>query len=102
MGKASRKRRNPRRQPTPNNESLVPHSDAWFEALLRVDPWTALLTGAVLDRAQRLDVCSICGETSAPIYDLLEVPHLPLRLCSDCADIQRHMGTHIQPRLRNR
>ena len=85
MGKPSRKRRNPlimaRRQ-------LVPHTAEWFVELERIDPRKAALTRAVLHRARRLDSCSICGDTPAPIHDACDAPWLPLRLCADCVEIR--------------
>ena len=46
------------------------------------------MTGAVTEAADRLDVCSVCGDRPAPVYDLVETPFLSVRLCADCAAIQ--------------
>lgn len=100
MSKPSRKRRNPLRQMVQPDESLTPHSEAWFSALRQMNRKQALVTEALLDCTRDLDPCSICGDTPASIYTLVEESHLPVRLCSDCADIQRHMGTRIQLRVR--
>jgi hypothetical protein len=103
MSKPSRKRRNPRRQGTnssiPGNDHQMPHAPAWFAALARVTPHQAEMTRTVLGLANRRDVCSICGDTPALIYDTLEAPHLPVRLCADCAEIQAAMwGTQLRLR----
>lgn len=107
MSKPSRKRRNPPRQTSKNRgqcpirqECLpIPHSDAWFEASLETNTQQAMLTGIVVDRAGRLDVCSICGEDPAPVYELPGDPGLPLRLCKYCLEIRTWMfEEHFRPR----
>lgn len=104
MGKPSRKRRNPMHQSEGNGRSnpraLTPHSSAWFEAQLQTETLRALWTGEILGQAGRMDACSVCGDTPAPIYDDLEEPYLPLRLCADCIGWQQALGARLRLRPR--
>ena len=99
MSKPSRKRRNPLRQTGGQRHSrLVPHSDAWYAALVQIDPAQAFMTQAVVDHAGRPDVCSVCGDKPARIYDLTADPSLPIRLCDRCLVFQRELGARLQKR----
>lgn len=98
MSKPSRKRRNPLR-PHSSPQQLTPHTSAWFDAILQVDTDKALMTGSIVAHAGRLDVCSICGDAPAPIYDLLDDPFPPVRLCAECLGIRQAMfAESYQPR----
>ena len=90
MSKPSRNHMNPLRQATglPTPKTMTPHSNAWFETLLELDTVKAVITGAVVNQTGRIDVCSICGVMPAPIYDDVDEPYLPLRLCEDCFEIR--------------
>ena len=92
MSKPSRKRRNPI---IAERRSLTPHSPEWLALLVRIDPVKARMTYSVLHRSGRLDVFSICGDTPAPIHDLMHEPWLPVRLCADCAEIRNAMGDAV-------
>jgi hypothetical protein len=103
MGKPSRKRRNPLRQTAPHGgptlPTLIPHTNAWFEAMLPIDPVRALITTSVVERAGRLDACSVCGDSPAPIYDDLHAPHVPMRLCEFCLPFRVDvLGEQREPR----
>lgn len=103
MGKPSRKRRNPLYQSSvasqPENRRTIPQSPAWFAELSRVNARQAGMTKSLVRSAGRLDVCTVCGDTPALIYDSVEDPHLPLRLCDTCLVVQRDVfGTVLQLR----
>jgi hypothetical protein len=99
MGKPSRKRRNPLRQTTHHStRTLIPHTGAWFEAMLWTDTMRALYAGAIVNQAGHLEVCTACGDTPAPVYDDLEAPFLPVRLCADCVELLRADGARLQRR----
>jgi hypothetical protein len=85
MGTPSRKHRNP---VVAQRRLLVPHSPAWFAHLERCVPHQAAMTRVVLDRAGRVDTCSVCGDTPAPIFEDLDAPSLPIRLCAECLTIR--------------
>lgn len=69
--------------------TMEPHTPEWFAALCETHPHRAAMTCQVVTLAGRLDVCSICGDLPAPVYDDLDPPYLPLRLCDDCLTMQR-------------
>jgi hypothetical protein len=76
--------------------SLVPHSQEWFSALEAFNPAQAAMTRAVVAAAGRTDVCSICGDDPAAIYELIGRTSAPgavktMRLCVDCWTIRRSM-----------
>ncbi len=101
MSKPSRKQKNPLRQTAGpiSFRTMIPHSGAWFETLLELDPVKALMTGTLVHQTARIDVCSICGDMPAPIYDALDEPYLPLRLCDDCVRIRTTgFGERLQRR----
>ena len=101
MGKPSRKRKNPLRPhgSTDRRSPHMPHSSAWFETMLATDTHRAISTGIVLNRVGRLDACSVCGDAPAPIYDDLDAPFLPLRLCDGCLEIRTvGFGERYAPR----
>jgi hypothetical protein len=103
MTRASRTRQNPGRQDgsvSPLRSSReTPHSFAWLAALERANPRQATMTRTVLQRTGLRDVCSICGDSPAPIYDVLEEPFLPVRLCADCVQILTTIfGTQLRRR----
>lgn len=78
---------------------LDPHTPAWFAALALINSRQAGVTATIVARARRLDVCSVCGDVPAPIYDLAAPPHLSIRLCRDCLDCQRGMfGLRVRER----
>jgi hypothetical protein len=66
--------------------------------MLKTEPHRALITGTLVDMAGRSDICSICGDTPALVYDDLETPYLPLRLCDDCIRIQQVQGARLRLR----
>jgi hypothetical protein len=63
---------------------LAPHTPAWFRHLEAVDPPRAVLVRAIVAAAGRVDVCSRCAAVTAPIYDQVQAPWLPWRLCPTC------------------
>ncbi|WP_158665272.1 YiiX/YebB-like N1pC/P60 family cysteine hydrolase [Ensifer adhaerens] len=81
---------------------LAPHTIEWFASLERWDPPQAMMTRAVVDAAERSDVCSVCGDDPASDY-VLEESQRPLggpgtlRLCLDCFGIRRSMGELYVP-----
>jgi len=101
MSKPSRKRKNPLRQPTSPApfRTMIPHSSAWFEALFDINVIQAFATGALIDRTKREDGCTFCGSAPALIYDALDAPYLPLRLCNECFDLRTTaLGERLQRR----
>lgn len=102
MSKPSRSHKNPlwlSAGSTPFR-TMIPHSAEWFETLLELDTVQAMMTGAVLVRKGRIDVCSICGDTPAPIYDLTDELFLPIRLCDNCRLVRLHLfGERYERRL---
>jgi hypothetical protein len=81
---------------------LIPHSTEWFEALTRFDANQAAHTAAVIRRAGRSDVCSICGDDPARDYEIDLTQADPgavttLRLCDDCLSIQKRQGARFTP-----
>jgi len=85
MGKRSRKQKNLHRL---HGQWPDPHTSAWFEQTLQHNPMAAFITGSIIHHAGRTDVCSVCGDTPAPIYDALDAPYQSLRLCADCLGIR--------------
>lgn len=66
-----------------------PHTPAWFPVLAGINPRQAAMAAAVVARAGRLDVCSVCGDVPAPVYRIDADAPLLVRLCDDCRAIQR-------------
>lgn len=85
MGKPSRKQKNPYRQ---HGRWPDPHTPAWYAQMLRVHPPAAFVAQAQTERTGRVDGCSVCGDTPAPIYDAVDAPHHSIRLCGDCLRIR--------------
>ncbi|PDT38150.1 hypothetical protein CO671_01770 [Rhizobium sp. M10] len=81
---------------------LVPHTPEWFSSLEQWDPPQAMMTRAVIEAAERSDVCSVCGDDPASDF-VLEDHQRPLggpatlRLCSDCLGIRRSGGAFYVP-----
>jgi hypothetical protein len=69
--------------------TLDPHTGSWYEALVLTQPHRAAIASIMVARAGRADVCSVCGDRPAPVYDDLDPPYLPLRLCADCLVFRR-------------
>lgn len=101
MSKPSHKQKNPHRQTDRPIavSSMIPHSSVWFEALLEINVMQALATGAIITQTKREDGCTFCGDLPAPIYDDLDEPYLPLRLCDECFDLRT---TEFRERLQRR
>lgn len=81
---------------------LQPHSPEWFAAMDQWDPVKAAVTRAVIDEADREDVCSICGDDPAADYRLERASRPAggpdtLRLCDDCVEIRKNMGDPFEP-----
>lgn len=81
---------------------LTPHSPEWFAALKEWNPYQAAATRVIVDRAGKLDVCSVCGDEPASDYKLdEESPPLgsvrTLRLCDDCLRIREGAGESFVP-----
>ena len=75
---------------------LKPHSDAWFNALARINPQQAEQSRRILSLARRADVCGVCGDDPAKDYEILGVtfgPKIPatIRLCDDCKSIRENI-----------
>jgi hypothetical protein len=99
----SRRRRPPSRARVQPQPWLEPNSSEWLLALAEHGPWQACLFAEVVGGATRLDICSICGDDPAPIYDCLEPLHLSVRLCDDCLRIQVHtFGAQLVPHRQRR
>lgn len=90
MSKPSRNHGNPLRQATglPTPKTMIPHSSAWFEALLEINVRQAHMTQALIQRAGSPDCCTFCGELPAPIFTQARLPNLTARLCTDCLSIR--------------
>jgi len=70
---------------------LKPHTNAWFEALLKINEAQALMTATKIAETGCSDGCTICGEKTAPIFKADAPPHMLLRLCKDCRSIQKKL-----------
>jgi len=76
---------------------LRPHTAEWFAALEVWDPPKAAMTRKVIELAESVNVCSICGDDPANDYRLEEA-YRPasgvdtLRLCDDCLAIRKLNG----------
>lgn len=72
----------------------TPHSEAWFEELLRRDPRRFGQTRAIIDIAGGdTEICGICGDKPAFDYRLTKPKWWkgwPMRLCPDCREIREH------------
>lgn len=69
----------------------APHTLVWYDRLIPINPIQAMMTADVVSKAGRIDVCSICGDAPAALYDTLEPPFLSIRLCDECLALQRSM-----------
>lgn len=69
----------------------APHTLEWYDRLIPIKPAQAMMTADVVSKAGSIDVCSICGDAPASIYDTLESPFLSIRLCEACLALQRLM-----------
>jgi hypothetical protein len=85
-------------------EEIEPHTPYWWSVIDRVEPQLAALSRQSVDSAGSADVCTSCGDQPAPAYRLvngaetmLGVPSL--RLCDDCIEIRRGMGSVLVPFL---
>jgi len=72
----------------PYGQWPVPHTPAWFAQMLPFHPPAVFFAQTHIARTGRLDICSVCGDTPAPIYDAVNAPHQSLRLCADCLGIR--------------
>lgn len=90
MSKPSRKQKNPLRKislPTAFR-TMIPHSDAWFAELMKINVRQAQMTHALVRRSGSTHCCTFCGELPAPIFTQARLPNLPARLCADCLGIR--------------
>lgn len=78
-----------RRHARPTVRPPSPHSPEWLAALADANPRQAAITAAVVGRAGRSDVCSICGDAPAPVYRTDAGSATTVSLCDDCRAIQR-------------
>lgn len=81
---------------------LIPHTTAWFEAVIAFDPDQAGHTANVIKREGRSDVCGVCGDDPASDVELDPKQAAPgavttLRLCNDCLSIRRINGERFTP-----
>jgi hypothetical protein len=76
-----------------------PHTSAWFEQLMQVNPAQAMMTGATIRAVGHDRCCSTCGDEQAADYVLIEPSHTPtFRLCADCVEIRAGMfNEHYRP-----
>ena len=78
------------------DRSLIPHTEEWFAALSAWNAQQAAQTRSMVEQAESLHVCSVCGDEPTRDYRLIE-PGIPagavctLRLCNDCWKIRREM-----------
>ncbi|TXI85538.1 MAG: hypothetical protein E6Q40_07615 [Cupriavidus sp.] len=68
-----------------------PHTTEWFALLQHWDPPKAAKTQYVIERADSIDVCSVCGDDPASDFELRDAPPAgpsTIRLCDDCYRIR--------------
>nr|WP_082490298.1 YiiX/YebB-like N1pC/P60 family cysteine hydrolase [Methylobacterium sp. Leaf122] len=88
-------------------QEIEPHTPSWWSVVDRVDPALAALSRQAVAKEGGIDVCSICGDRPAFRYRVVNgadaMPGVPsLRLCDDCTEIRRGMGTELMPFLSER
>lgn len=90
MSTPSRKQKNPLRQTAGPIafSSMIPHSDAWFAELMKINVRQAQMTHALVQRSGSTHCCTFCGDLPAPIFSQARLPNLPARLCADCLGIR--------------
>ena len=78
----------------------VPHSPEWFRAMESFDPIKAAITRMAIEAAGSLDVCSICGDSPARDYKLVDKymqknAVATIRLCDDCLRIKKKVHMEV-------
>jgi hypothetical protein len=76
---------------------LIPHSDEWFSALEKFNPDQAAHSRLIIERARRLDICTVCGDDPASDYKLVHPEPVrdavaTIRLCRDCRMLRENDG----------
>ena len=68
---------------------FTPHTPEWFRAMQAFDPVKAEIAKDVIATAGRMDICSICGDSPADDYQIID-RYMPsnavatIRMCDDC------------------
>jgi hypothetical protein len=73
-----------------------PHTPEWFRALEATDPGKAEITKMAIEFAGNPDVCSICGDSPADDYELIDLNMAAnavatIRLCEVCFSIKTEL-----------
>jgi hypothetical protein len=76
---------------------LIPHSEAWFAALLKINSQQAGHTRLLVQTAGKPDICSICGDEGGQDFSVVGASLGPdmdftIRLCNDCLEIRKMQG----------
>ena len=72
---------------------VKPHTPEWFKKLEAVNPVQAEFTKAIVNAAEKPEVCSTCGDDPAADYKVVGVrfkdgTDATIRLCNDCRIIR--------------
>lgn len=80
-------------------EQPTANSQEWMNQLEILVPHQAIITEIIVERAQRQDICSICGDSESSEYRPLDHKKgVTLRLCEDCKEIRfRRFGEKWTP-----
>jgi hypothetical protein len=74
------------------NNFVVPHTEEWFNFVLKQDPMQASHVKRIIEIAGSTEVCSVCGGHSDADYyvkkaSIDDKKYSTIRLCDDCAEV---------------